>query len=104
MKKEEIDAHQKAQQHLLMVSEKERMRGELDALMRQQKKEQEEKMRNNPEQAKRESQLITKITNIFRQRECSFYDAFQDYYDSLSDKNTLSIKIFKSFCSDSILW
>ena len=52
-------------------------------------------MRANPEQLKRENALITKVTTIFRQRECSFYDAFQDYYDSLSDKNTLSIKIFK---------
>ena len=52
-------------------------------------------MANNPEQLKREAHLINKITNIFRQRECSFYDAFQGYYDSLNDKNAVSIVIFK---------
>jgi hypothetical protein len=70
------------------------MRKEMDAMMKQ--KEQEDMLKNNPEQLKRENQLITKIANIFRQRECSFYDAFQDHYDSLSDKNVLSIKVFKA--------
>ena len=50
------------------------MRAELDELKSKQKEEQ--RLANNPEQLKREAHLINKITNIFRQRECSFYDAF----------------------------
>lgn len=38
----------------------------------------------DPARAMREQQLITLITNIFRTREVSFYDAFKDCYDSLN--------------------
>lgn len=49
----------------------------------------------NSDFLKRESQLIGKVTQLFREREVSFYDAFQQYYDPLAEKNIIPIKLFK---------
>jgi hypothetical protein len=48
-----------------------------------------------PEQHRRENQLIEKITSIFRQRECTFFDAFKEVYDPLKSENRVSMKVFK---------
>ena len=39
--------------------------------------------------------LINTVTNIFRQREVTFYDAFKDVYDSLNAQNYITISVFK---------
>lgn len=49
----------------------------------------------NPEVMRREVLLITKITQIFREREVTFFDAFQQHYDPLKPKNFVTIKLFK---------
>lgn len=54
-----------------------------------------EKRELDPQRQKRESQLVSKITDIFRQREISFYDAFQEIYDPLKSENIISISKFK---------
>lgn len=43
----------------------------------------------------REDKLISKITSVFVQRECTFYDAFKEVYDPLAKKNKIPIKLFK---------
>ena len=48
-----------------------------------------------PEVLRREHLLVTKITNIFREREVTFFDAFQQHYDPLKPKNFITIKLFK---------
>ena len=37
------------------------------------------------------------ITNLFKGREVSFYDAFKDVYDSLAAKSTITITDFKKY-------
>ena len=49
----------------------------------------------DPARALREQQLVNLITNIFRSREVSFYDAFKSVYDSLNKQNFISISTFK---------
>ena len=56
-----------------------------------------EKREMDPQRQKRESQLVQKITNIFRQREISFYDAFSEIYDPLKKDNIITISKFKDF-------
>ena len=41
--------------------------------------------------------MINLVTNIFRTREVSFYDAFKEVYDSLNPKNIISIGDFKRY-------
>ena len=45
----------------------------------------------------REQQLVNLVTNIFRTREVSFYDAFKEVYDSLNPNNFISISAFKGY-------
>lgn len=56
-----------------------------------------EKREMDPGRQKRESQLVQKITDIFRQRDVSFYDAFQDIYDPLKTENIITISKFKEY-------
>ena len=37
------------------------------------------------------------VTNIFRTREVSFYDAFKEVYDSLNPNNVIAISEFKKY-------
>lgn len=46
-------------------------------------------------QLDREQALIDKVSRVFREREVSFYDAFQQYYDPLAETNIISIRQFK---------
>lgn len=70
MRKEEIARKQREQAHLVQ----ELPQNELD---RELKKITEVKATVNPETQKRESQLINKVTQLFREREISFFDSFQ---------------------------
>lgn len=59
-------------------------------------KKQKEKIEKDPLRQKRESELIRKITEIFIQREISFYEAFENIYDPLrKEKNIVQISKFK---------
>ena len=51
--------------------------------------------RLGPEAVKRHEQLIQKVVTLFREREVSFFDAFQSVYDPLQEKNIIPIKQFK---------
>jgi len=68
------------------------MRDQLKA--EQAMKEQAKKV--DPERMQREQQLINLITNIFRTREITFFDAFREDYDSLNPINFISMSQFKA--------
>jgi len=52
----------------------------------------EESKKMNAETFKRQSFLISKITQIFREREITFYDCFETIYDPLKAQNNIPIK------------
>jgi len=58
-------------------------------------KEREEKLSSDPQRKSRENALVAKISDIFRSREVSFFDAFQDIYDPLKKDNFVTISKFK---------
>ena len=50
----------------------------------------------DPMQKAREEQLVSKIIEIFVEREVTFYDCFQQFYDPLNpSKNNITISQFK---------
>ena len=60
----------------------------------EEKKAQDDKL-VNPDAIKRQSFLINKITQIFREREVTFFDAFVSCYDPMLQNNKIPIKLFK---------
>ena len=60
----------------------------------EEKKAQDDKLAN-PDAIKRQSFLINKITQIFREREVTFFDAFVTCYDPMQPNNKIPIKLFK---------
>lgn len=58
-------------------------------------REAKEKVMFDPQRQARENALVTKICDIFRQREVSFFDAFEDIYDPLKKDNLITISKFK---------
>jgi Ca2+-binding EF-hand superfamily protein len=66
-------------------------------LERKNKEQREKEARMvDPMQKAREEQLVNKIIEIFIEREITFYDCFQSFYDPLNpQKNTITISQFK---------
>lgn len=66
-------------------------------LERREKEQKEKEARTiDPMQKAREEQLVSKIIEIFVEREITFYDCFQAYYDPLNPAmNSITISQFK---------
>lgn len=74
LKKEDIKKAQQDQEALLLLDDAEMLRRDFEAAERERRVLEKQAM--DPQRQKRESQLISKICDIFRQREISFYDVF----------------------------
>ena len=96
MTKEEVERKQKEQESMLKKGEVERMRSQMK-LEEEKKAKEDAKMARDPLRMQREQQLVNLVTNIFRTREVSFYDAFKEVYDSLNPNNIVSISDFKKY-------
>ena len=70
-----------------------------DKIKREMKEIEEKKAQDakliNADALKRQSFLINKITQIFREREVTFFDAFVSCYDPMLPSNKIPIKLFK---------
>jgi hypothetical protein len=93
LKKEEVKRIQKEQEALLLLDDAEMLRREFEKAERE--RIAAEKKALDPLRIKRENELISKVCEVLRQREISFYDAFQDDYDPLNKENLVSISKFK---------
>lgn len=72
-----------------------KIRKDLEAKKKEQEIKDKEKQ-SDPVQKAREQQLVTKIIDIFHEREITFFDCFQANYDPLNPaKNVVTITNFK---------
>ena len=102
MTTEEVEKKQKDQEKILQKGEIARIRDQIDAQQEAANKADKSRQLKSDTKVdaarlKREQQLVMTITNLFKGREVSFYDAFKDVYDSLAAKSTITITDFKKY-------
>ena len=94
LRKEEDDKRRKQEQTEQFDDEMSKMRKELERREREQK--QKEARLQDPMQKAREQALVSKIIDIFCEREITFFDCFHSHYDPLNpSKNIITITQFK---------